>query len=162
MEERSLRQCKGDWRPNGEKERVREEARAREGNVHERTGQTSGRWEGERRSEVHGVNERKRWTVFVIKGATRGTASAWKKVSLPSGSSVRHGAVSRMHVEPSIFRVFLPRDSAPSITQHHTNTVRSPVPSGTYQPTPINFGTSLDVQRSEIAVYRVHWTSAFR
>lgn len=92
------------------------------------------------------MNERKRWTVFVIKGATRGTASAWKKVSLPSGSSVRHGAVSRMHVEPSIFRVFLPRDSAPSITQHHTNTVRSPVPSGSYQPTPINFGTSLDRQ----------------
>lgn len=51
---------------------------------------------------MHGANERRRGTVFVIKGATRGAAAAWKKVSLPSGSSVRHSAVSRMHVEPSI------------------------------------------------------------
>lgn len=42
MEERSLRQCEGDWRPNGEKERVREETSTREGNVCERTGETSG------------------------------------------------------------------------------------------------------------------------
>lgn len=42
MEERSLRQCEGDWRPNGEKERVREGARAREENVQVRVGRTSG------------------------------------------------------------------------------------------------------------------------
>lgn len=40
MEERSLRQCKGDWRPNGEKERAREGARTGEGNVRERAGRT--------------------------------------------------------------------------------------------------------------------------
>lgn len=50
MEERSLRQCKGDWQPNGEKERMREEARAREGNVRERTGRDE--WLDEKENEA--------------------------------------------------------------------------------------------------------------
>lgn len=51
------------------------------------------------------------------RGNPRRAAAAWKKVSPPSGSSVRHGAVSRIHVEPSISRVSLPRDSVPTATQ---------------------------------------------
>lgn len=106
MEERSLRQCKGDWRPNGEKEPGREREREREkGMLHERAGRTE--WWVRRRATWRGAWARTREEEgrLVIKGATRGAAAAWKKVSLPSGSSVRRGAVSRMHVEPSIFRV---------------------------------------------------------
>lgn len=57
-------------------------------------------WEGGRRWERGGGKGGQRQeTVFVIKGAIRG--AAWKKVSLPN-EPVRHGALSRMHVEPSI------------------------------------------------------------
>lgn len=79
MEERSLRQCKGDWRPNGEREGERrreyESERERQEGMHERAGRN---WlekesdggerrarERARRKEGHG-----RGTVFVIKGAT--------------------------------------------------------------------------------------------
>jgi len=75
-----------------------------------------------REKEGHGCE-----TVFVIKGVIRGATAAWKKVSLPSGSSVRHGAVSRMHVEPSIFRLSLPRDSALRSPRKLRERVRSPI-----------------------------------
>lgn len=42
---------------------------------------------------------RTRETVLVIKGAIRGAVEAWKKVGLPSGSSVQCGAVVQVHVD---------------------------------------------------------------
>lgn len=97
-------------------------------------------------------------TVRNQRGNSRGAAAAWKKVSLPSGSSVRHGAVSRMHVEPLIFRVFLPRDSAPRV-YHAASRTRTRSFTGTeWNPTSRLRSTLVhrsiggrDVRRSEIA-----------
>lgn len=64
----------------------------------ERAGWDGGKGGGGR-GRGGGKGGQRQETVFVIKGAIRG--AAWKKVSLPN-EPVRHGALSRMHVEPSI------------------------------------------------------------
>jgi len=145
MEERSLRQCKGDWRPNGEKERVREEARTREENVHERMGQTSDGWEGERWNEVHGTNERKRRTVRNQRGnPRRGCGVEESQPTERLISPARCGVPNaRRTVDFSRVLATWFRSKYHAALHEH---VRSPVPSGIHQPTPINFGTSLDRQ----------------
>lgn len=121
MEERSLRQCEGDWRDLtgrkswNEKERGKgTRGRTRRSQVDEREKDRAGMCEENvrvraRRKEGHG-----RETVFVIKGAIHGAAAAWKKVSLPraahqSGTVRCHECTSNHRFSACRCHVILPR-----------------------------------------------------
>lgn len=121
MEERSLRQCEGDWRDLtgrkswNEKERGKgTRGRTRRSQVDEREKDRVDMCEENvrvraRRKEGHG-----RETVFVIKGAIHGAAAAWKKVSLPraahqSGTVRCHECTSNHRFSACRCHVILPR-----------------------------------------------------
>lgn len=110
----------------------RKSGRAREGNAREWDGTRRGGQERERERredhgmpEVHGLwseREKKRDVRGTVRNQ-RGNSRRGRKSASPSGSSVRHGAVSRMHVDlPPRVAASLPRDSAPAIATQATRT----------------------------------------